>query len=59
MPDFYQDFQGWLKQQDAAMLNAALNLSSVGFTQLVFTALAVTFIMSFLELRKRFSSEKK
>ncbi len=39
-------------------LNAALNLSSVGFTQLVFTALAVTFVMSFLELRKRFDSEK-
>jgi Ca2+-transporting ATPase len=40
-------------------LNAALNLSSVDFTQLVLTALAVTFIMSFLEFRKRFSSEKK
>jgi Ca2+-transporting ATPase len=40
-------------------LNATLNLSSVDITQLVFTALAVTFIMSFLELRKRFNFEKK
>ncbi|MGE5379225.1 MAG: cation-translocating P-type ATPase, partial [Candidatus Aminicenantes bacterium] len=32
-------------------LGAALNLSSVAFTQLIFTALAVLSIMSFLELR--------
>lgn len=40
-------------------LNNKLNLSSVGFTQLIFTALAVIFIMSFLELRKKFNSVKK
>lgn len=40
-------------------LNAALNLSSVSFTQLILTALAVTFILSFLELRIVFNAEKK
>lgn len=40
-------------------LNAALNLTSVSFEQLVLTALAVAIIMSFLEFRIIFSSEKK
>lgn len=40
-------------------LNVAMNLSSVGFTQLVLTALVVTIILSFLEFRIVFNSEKK
>jgi Ca2+-transporting ATPase len=40
-------------------LNNKVNLSPVGFTQLIFTALAIIFIMSFLEFRKSLNSEKK
>lgn len=40
-------------------LNTTLNLSSVSFTQLILTALAVTVILSFLELRIVFNAEKK
>ena len=39
-------------------LNERLNLFSISFTQLIFTALMVSFIVGFLELRKMFNLSK-
>lgn len=40
-------------------LKESLNLSSISFTQLIFTALIVSFIVGFLELRKMFNLDKR